>query len=160
MRGTLAKMTNDPLSSAGGAAPGLFAALVAEAGRRSRVCWLTCTHPEGRIEGRLVWHAWHDGALLVLSGDDQPLRGLESASTAEVVMRSKDTGGELVRWHGSVQVVDPEDESWDEHATALLGVRLNLTDPGTAREAWRAEATVVRIVPTGAAAPEPAGPLP
>ena len=98
-----------------------------------------------------MWHAWYDGALVVLSGEDQRLPGLDSATTAEVVMRSKDTGARLLGWTGTVEVVDPDDERWEAHAAALLAVRLNLPDPAAALDAWRADATVVRIVPADAA---------
>ena len=125
----------------------LVAALAAEAARKSRVSWVAWrAHPP-----RLVWHVWHDGALVVLSGEDQPLTGIEAATTAAVVMRSKDTGGQLVRWTGSVEVVDPGTERWDEHAAALVAVRLNLTDPAAALAEWRAGATIVRLVPVDAA---------
>lgn len=144
----------------------LLLALVAEAAKKSRVCWLTWSGgsaddaAEDRRAPRLVWHAWYDGAVLVLSDDDQPLPGITTATTAEVVMRSKDTGGELVRWTGSVAVVEPTDGSWDEAAAALLGVRLNLPDPAAALAAWRSTATIVRIAPVGATGKPEAGPLP
>ncbi len=65
-------------------------------------------------------------------------------------MRSKDTGGRLVGWSGTVAVVDPASGAWKEHAAVLLGVRLNLTDPAAALVRWREEATIVRIVPVAA----------
>lgn len=126
-------------------------ALVAECAKKSRVCWLTWGDPAGPAgpsQPRLVWHAWYDGALLVLSGDDQLLPGIGEATTAQVVMRSKDTGGRLVTWSGSVATVDPTSDSWDEHAAALLGVRLNLPDPAQTLARWRTHATVVRVAPT------------
>jgi hypothetical protein len=127
-------------------------ALVAESAKKSRVCWLTWSGGAGDAPGspRLVWHAWYDDALLVLSGEDQRLPGAESATAAEVVMRSKDTGARLVTWSGAVEVVDPEDERWDAYATALLAVRLNLPDPDVARAQWRDGATILRVVPVGA----------
>ena len=136
--------------------PELVLALVAESAKKSRVCWLTLSGGDASATGpsrppRLVWHAWYDGALVVLSGEDQRLPGLDSATTAEVVMRSKDTGARLLGWTGTVEVVDPDDERWEAHAAALLAVRLNLPDPAAALDAWRADATVVRIVPADAA---------
>ena len=133
---------------------------MAESVKKSRVCWLSLTDADGGGEPdgadraarspRLVWHAWYDGALLVLSGEDQLLPGAGSATSAEVVMRSKDTGARLIGWTGSVEVVDPEDERWEAHAAALLAVRLNLPDPAAARTQWRADATILRVVPDGA----------
>jgi hypothetical protein len=135
----------------------LLQALVAEAARKSRVCWLAWS---GR-PATLAWHAWYDGALLVLAADgEQPLPGLADAATVEVTFRSKDTGGRLVRWTGRVEVVDPDDPAWEAGAAALLAVRLNLPDPAAALLAWRTEGTIVRVVPTGEAGPEQAGPLP
>ena len=136
--------------------PELVLALLAESAKKSRVCWLTFSGEDARADvqaraPRLVWHAWYDGALLVLSGEDQRLPGIDSATTAEVVMRSKDTGARLVGWTGTVEVVDPDDERWETHAAALLAVRLNLPDPAAALDAWRADATIVRIVPADAA---------
>ena len=136
--------------------PALVLALVAESAKKSRVCWLTLSGEDASANKesrppRLVWHAWYDGALLVLSGEDQRLPGVGSATTAEGVMRSKDTGARLLGCMGTVEVVDPDDERWEAHAAALLAVRLNLPDPAAALDAWRADATVVRIVPADAA---------
>ena len=121
------------------------------------MCWLSW---DAR-PARLVWHVWYDDALVVLSGDDgQQLTGLGDSATAEVTMRSKDTGGRLVVWSGDVEVVDPEDESWDGLAAALVGVRLNLPDPAAAVEEWRARGTIVRLRPSVATEDVESGPLP
>jgi hypothetical protein len=132
----------------------LVLALVAESAKKSRVCWLTWSaggdSGGGPPAPRLVWHAWYEGALLVLSGEDQRLPGLDSATTAEVVLRSKDTGARLIGWTGTVEVVDPADQRWDAHAAALLAVRLNLPDPAAALAQWRSGAAIVRLVPVGA----------
>ena len=131
---------------------------MAEAAKKSRVCWLSW---QGSRRPRLVWHAWYDGALVVLSADaEQALPGLADAGTVEVTMRSKDTGGLLVTWTGSVEVVDPGTEGWEAHAAALLGVRLNLPDPDAASETWRTDGTVLRIAPVVATGEPGPGPLP
>lgn len=135
----------------------LLRSLVAESAKKSRVCWLSWP---GSPQPRLVWHAWYDDALLVLSGDDQVLPGIDSARNADVTMRSKDTGGRLVTWTGSIEVVDPSSASWDENAAALLGVRLNLPDPAAAVAGWREGATIVRIALVDATGKQGAGPLP
>jgi hypothetical protein len=140
----------------------LLRSLVAESAKKSRVCWLSWP---GSPQPRLVWHAWYDDALLVLSGDDQVLAGIDAAgvdpvATVEVTMRSKDTGGRLVAWTGSIEVVDPASGSWDESAAALLGVRLNLPDPAAALAGWRDHATIVRITPVDATEEQGGGPLP
>ncbi len=64
-------------------------------------------------------------------------------------MRSKENGGRLVAWVGSVSVVRPSDEAWDDVTTALVADRLNLDDLGTAKQEWAASSVVVRIDPTG-----------
>ena len=132
----------------------LLRSLVAESAKKSRVCWLSWSGSQPR----LVWHAWYDDALVVLSGDDQPLPGLDG--TVQVTMRSKDTGGRLVTWTGSVEVVDPAADAWDGNAAALLAVRLNLVDPAATLASWRSDATVVRITPVDATEEPAAGPLP
>jgi hypothetical protein len=131
--------------------PELAAALVSEAARKSRVCWLSYSVGVDGERDRLVWHVWHDDALVVLSGDDgQQLAGLDAlpdGSRVEVTMRSKDTGGRLVTWSGSAEIVAPQDERWEGHAGALLGVRLNLRDPVAALARWRESCTVLRVTP-------------
>jgi hypothetical protein len=104
-----------------------------------------------------VWHAWHDGALLVVDGDGaQRLPGLAEAGEATVSMRSRDTGGRVSSWPADVLAVPPDHPEWTAHAAALLAARLNLTDPAATLEAWRDDATVLRLVPRA----EAPGPLP
>lgn len=136
------------------------AALIAEAARRSRVCWISYEYDADRtVRDRLVWHAWHEQAVVVLScpddgrdpatgaGDltEQVLPGIDSAAQVEVALRSRDTGGRLVGWTADVEVVVPGTPAWEEHSAALLGVRLNLPDPAAARRAWAERGTVVRL---------------
>jgi hypothetical protein len=126
--------------------------LVTEAARKSAVCWVGYRHPDGVVTDRLVWHVWHDGAVVVLAGDTgQPLEGLSKAAEAQVTLRSKDTRQRLVTWPASVQVVEPGTAEWDDHAAALAAARLNLPDPGAAVESWRADprCSVVRLNPPG-----------
>lgn len=123
--------------------------LVAEAARRSAVCWVGYRHPGGVVADRLVWHAWHDGAVVVLAGDaGQRLEGLAEASSAAVTMRSKDTGTRLVTFPARVEVVDPATAEWDAHAAALVAARLNLPDSAAAVESWRRHCAVVRLPPS------------
>jgi hypothetical protein len=129
-----------------------LAHLVTEAARRSAVCWVSYRHPGGDVTDRLVWHVWHDGAVVVLAGDTgQPLEGLSQATDATVTMRSKDTRARLVTWTAGVEVVEPGTERWEAHAAALVAERLNLPDPAAAVESWRATpgsgCSVVRLDP-------------
>ena len=137
--------------------PVLLAALVAEAARKSRVCWLSYEYAGGAERERLVWHVWHEDALVVLLGEPagQQLPGAHRAGLVEVTMRSKDTGGRLLSWTARARVVDPAEASWERHAAALLGVRLNLPDPAAALSAWRASCTVLRLEPVLAPAVAP-----
>lgn len=147
--------------------PDLLPALVAESAKRSRVCWLSYRHPGGVVRDRLVWHAWHDDALLVLSGaGGQTLEGLAGLTgraeedRVEVTMRSKESGARLVTWLAAAAVVPRADERWEECAGALLGVRLNLPDPAAARQQWRDHGTILRLAPVGATADGGPGALP
>ena len=122
--------------------------LAIEAAKKSAVCWLGYRHPGGEVTDRLAWHAWHDGAVVVLAGDTgQPLEGLEQAVEAEVTMRSKETRAHLVTWTARVEVVDPAGDTWEACAAALAGARLNLTDPDAAVASWRTGCHVVRLDP-------------
>jgi hypothetical protein len=119
--------------------------LIAELGKKTGVSWI-------RFGGRThaVWHLWYDDALyLVSGGDEQPLPGIEDVTQVEVVMRSKENGGRLLTWVGSVSVVPPEDARWDEVTAALIPGRLNLDDLSTAARHWAEHSVVSRIVPTG-----------
>ena len=123
-------------------------ALVAEAARKSRVCWLSWRHPGGVVRDRLVWHLWHDDALVVVDGDDQQvLPGLADATEVEVTLRSKEARTALVAVPTRPEVVAPGTPAWDEHAAALLAVRLNLRDPAATRAAWAETARLVRLTP-------------
>jgi len=123
----------------------LSAALVAEVARKTAVSWL-------RHDGRThpVWHVWSDGALcLVADGPEQPLPPLDDGERVEVVMRSKDNGGRLVAWVGTVAVLRPADEAWEPTTAALVSARLNLRDLAAAPDDWAESSRVLRIVPTG-----------
>ncbi|WP_148572702.1 hypothetical protein [Nocardioides caldifontis] len=123
-------------------------ALVAEAARKSRVCWLAWSHPGGEVRDRLVWHLWHDDALVVVDGDDhQELPGLADTTEVRVTLRSKEARTALVSCTAHPDVVPPGTPAWDEHASALLAVRLNLADPAATRDAWAREARLVRLTP-------------
>ena len=130
-------------------------ALIAELAKKTSVCWLRYAEPgdpdaSPSPRTRAAWHIWHDDALhLVAGGREQQLPGIGDVERVQVIMRSKENGGRLVAWVGTVSVVHPTDDAWDDVATALVAERLNLEDLGTAKEQWAAESVVVRIEPTG-----------
>ena len=121
------------------------AALVAELGRRTGVCWVRV----GRVT-QAVWHVWVDDALAVVSGgDEQPFPEVEDGGRVEVLMRSKDTGGRLVRGSVARPSYARTDEQWGATTAALVAARLNLPDPASAADTWARTSVVRRIVPTG-----------
>ena len=116
-----------------------------QAAKRAGVCWLRPAGTDDATPARLVWHAWYDGAVLVLSDADQPLDAVIAAGRAEVVLRAR--GGDVrgASWTAEVEVVAPDDPRWPACAGALLAARLNLPDPEAARQRWRRTAQVLRI---------------
>lgn len=133
-------------------------ALVAELGKKTGVCWLRYPDATGASPARPrpAWHVWYDDALhLVAGGNEQPLEDLAETDRVEVSMRSKEHGGRLVTWVGSVSVVRPDDEAWDGVSAALITGRLNLPDLEQARTDWAARSVVVRVDPTGEVLEQP-----
>ena len=132
-------------------------ALIAELGKKTGVCWLRYAERESTSpRERPAWHVWYDDALhLVAGGKEQELPGIADAERVEVVMRSKESGGRLVTWVGSVSVVEPGDEAWEDVTTALVADRLNLDDLATAKQEWADGSVVVRIDPTGEVLEQP-----
>jgi hypothetical protein len=128
-------------------------ALIAELAKKTAVCWLAYDEHEvapGPGRSRPAWHVWYDDALhLVAGGDEQHLPGIDETDRVEVTMRSKESGGRLVTWVGSVRVVPPGHEAWDDITSALVSSRLNLEDLTTVKEHWATHSVVVRVDPTG-----------
>ena len=130
--------------------PSLRAALRAELGRRTDLCWVR----HGDLT-QAVWHAWVDddegGVLaLVSGGDEQPFPDVPDGAEVEVLMRSKDTGGRVLTWAGVASVVRPPDERWQPTVAALVARRLNLPDPAGAPDRWAERSVVRRVVPVDA----------
>jgi hypothetical protein len=132
-------------------------ALVEEATKKSGLIWVQGPG----VPARALWHAWHEGAACVV-GDgpgEQPLPGLADGASAEVTVRSKDKGGRLVSWTAKVVELAPETEAWDATVAELKGKRLNAPDGERMTGRWARESRVLRLEPTGAMAPLPAGSL-
>lgn len=124
----------------------LTGALIAEAVRKSDLLWVDV----GGGPARAMWHVWHDGAaLLVTGGIEQPDPGLAPGGTARLVVRSRDKGGRLVTLDTAVERVDPAAADWPDLAAALLAKRLNSPDGDAAVDRWRAECTLWQLTPTG-----------
>lgn len=135
-------MTDEPLQTA----------LVAESIKRASLVWVT-------VPGQpaiAVWQVTQDGVphvVVGVDGDDQAteqhIPGLLGAGEVSITARSKDTGGLLVSFAATPEVIGPEAEGYDEAAAALQSSRLNGPDAATTLDNWRAHAHVVRLRPTG-----------
>lgn len=134
-------MTDDAPAEAPGRQINL-SALLTEAAAKSGVIWIEA--PDERA--RAVWYEWQDGAFLVVSGPgEQTLPWLPE--TVTVALRSKDTGGRLLRVHARVERIDPSSPGWAEVAETLRAGRLNAT--GDVLRRWADECTIHRIRPYG-----------
>ncbi|KDN83346.1 hypothetical protein [Kitasatospora cheerisanensis] len=150
-------------TTTGSAADFLDRALVEEAAKKSGLLWV---RPAGQSPARPLWHAWHDGAVVVVGdGAEQPLHGLAAGTTATLTLRSKDKGGRLVAFPATVTAVTPGTPAWDGAVDELKGKRLNAPDTDTIGDRWARESRILRLEPAGDPAPHPtdslaAAPLP
>ncbi|MFD9126726.1 hypothetical protein [Kitasatospora sp. NPDC059571] len=129
------------------AADFLDRALLEEAAKKSGLLWVQAA---GERQGRALWHAWHDGAVVVVGdGAEQPLHGLAAGSTATVTVRSKDKGGRLTGWPAAVTELAPGSEAWLGAVEELKGKRLNAPDTDTIGDRWARECRVLRLAPAG-----------
>ncbi|MGF1429443.1 hypothetical protein [Kitasatospora sp. LaBMicrA B282] len=128
-------------------------ALLEEAVKKSGLLWVRAADS---TERRPVWHAWHDGAVvLVGDGDEQPLHGLRAGAAAEVTVRSKDKGGRLIAFPVTVTVAEPHSEAWTGAVEELRTKRLNAPDTDTIGDRWARECRVLRLEPAGVLAEKP-----
>ncbi|AQZ68870.1 hypothetical protein BKM31_51985 [[Actinomadura] parvosata subsp. kistnae] len=113
---------------------------IEEGAKKSGILWLTLDRP------RLAWHAWHDGAIyLVTGGEEQRLPGLDGLDRVHVTLRSKDNGARLVEFEAAVSAVD---QAAAADAVAVLAKeRLNARDSEHLTERWARESTVWRLTP-------------
>ena len=115
-------------------------AAVEEGAKKSGVLWLALDRP------LLAWHAWHDGAVYVVTGGaEQSLPGLAGRESVQVILRSKDNGARLADFDAAVEVVDQAAEP--EAVAALAKERLNAPDSEHLTQRWAEESTVVRLTP-------------
>ena len=125
----------------------LARALVEEACRKSSLVWL---RPAGAAHAVAVWHVFTDGAIHVVGGGaEQPLPDLADGEHVEVTVRSKDTGGRLLRLTATVTQVRPGTEAWDLVVPELHAKRLNQPDGEEQPRRWARESTVLRLEPDG-----------
>ncbi|MFG2817871.1 hypothetical protein ACGFX4_00460 [Kitasatospora sp. NPDC048365] len=135
------------------AADFLDRALLEEAAKKSGLLWVL---PAGQPQARALWHAWHDGAVVVVGdGSEQPLHGLAAGSTAVVTVRSKDKWGRLTGWTAAVSELAPGSEGWQGAVEELKGKRLNAPDTDTIGDRWARECRVLRLEPAGGLTEQP-----
>ncbi|AUY49946.1 hypothetical protein [Streptomyces sp. CB01881] len=128
-------------------------ALLEEAAKKSGLLWVRA---DGQEHGRALWHAWYDGAVVVVGdGGEQPLHGLTAGGGAVVTVRSKDKGGRLTGWPARVTELAPGGEAWLGAVEELKGKRLNAPDTDTIADRWARECRVLRLEPAGGLAERP-----
>lgn len=101
-----------------------------------------------------AWHAWDDGrgdgsrgptAYVVNGPGEQHLPWLPQEVV--LVLRSRDTGGRVLRLRARRDVLDPADPEWEHAAAALAATRVGASDDVV--RAWREECTVSALRPFG-----------
>ena len=127
---------------------GLLAqALVEEACRKSALVWLQAA---GASHPVAAWHVFTGGAVHVVGGGlEQELPPLADGDQVEVTVRSKDTGGRLLRFLATATRVLPGTAGWEAAVPDLHAKRLNPPDGEAQPARWAAESTVIRLDPTG-----------
>ncbi len=115
-------------------------AAIEEGAKKSGILWLTLDRP------RLAWHAWHDGAVyLVSGGEEQELPGLDALDRVRVTLRSKDNGARLVEFEAAVAPVDQAAAA--DVVAVLAKERLNARDSEHLPERWARDSTIWRLTP-------------
>lgn len=131
----------------------VIAPVVDAAMKRSGVIWLDVP---GADRSQLAWYGWQDGcAYVVHGGAEQVIDGLAKAREVAVTAKSKDTGGRVVCWVGTVEHVAPSSALWEAVVPALHSARLNPRDGEAQPARWALESLVTQIRPTGELLEEP-----
>lgn len=116
--------------------------LVEEAMTKSGVLWVEV--PGDRAWP--AWHAWAGGTAYLVNGPgEQHLPWLPEEVT--LIVRSRDTGGRLLRVRARTRLLTDRDEEWPAAVDALLASRLNAT--GDIVERWRTQCAVTALTPFG-----------
>lgn len=100
-----------------------------------------------------AWFATVDGQYVVLAdaadSAEQPLPGLATAGSAQVVVPAKPATNRLASWTATVRRLDPSSEEWLSAAQVLRTERLNAAGLDTQLERWKSEADLLVLEPTG-----------
>ena len=98
-----------------------------------------------------AWFATVDGQYVVLadSGDgaEQPLPGLATATSVDVVVPAKPAMNRLAGWKATVRRLEPGTDEWTAAAQVLRTERLNADDLDTQLERWRTQADILVLAP-------------
>ena len=134
----------EPAAEAAAAPAGVnVTALFAEAANKSGLLWVDV--PGDRAWP--AWHAWADDTVFIVSGPgEQQLPWLPDE--VALILRSRDTGGRLLKVRASVRTVTPDDDLWATATEALKASRLNAIDDVVQR--WAQSCTVRALRPFGA----------
>ncbi|MEU8224437.1 hypothetical protein [Kribbella sp. NPDC048915] len=100
-----------------------------------------------------AWFATVDGQYVVLAdaddGAEQPLPGLATAGSVEVVVPAKPATNRLASWKATVRRLEPGSDEWTAAAQVLRTERLNASDLATQLDRWRTQADILVLEPTG-----------
>ena len=117
---------------------------------KGAVIWITVpgVGPKGVPHTQAVWYVWTDGKVYVLDGPtEQQVPGLTTATEVTLTARSKDLRSRVSNVPATVTVIPNDNERFDVIARMALGRRLNLPDGDGAFERWRANCTLLELVP-------------
>ncbi len=130
------------------AAPGdqLLAAAAAKAG----LVWVLPGHAAPAQHAQALWHAWHEGSLLVVVGGGEQPDPLVGREVARVRVPSKDTGAALIDVEVRVEVLEPRSDAWETAAFRLKGARLNAPDADHLLDRWADASRLLRLHPVAA----------
>ncbi|WP_406051810.1 hypothetical protein [Kribbella sp. NBC_00889] len=100
-----------------------------------------------------AWFATVDGQYVVLAdaaeSAEQPLPGLATAGSADVVVPAKPATNRLASWTATVRRLEPGSDEWTTAAQVLRTERLNAAGLDTQLERWKTEADLLVLEPTG-----------
>jgi hypothetical protein len=117
--------------------------------KKGSICWLTIPQPGGGSVIRPAWYVQQGQKLFVVKGEgEQELPGLESATTVELTVKSKDIKATIGTLVADVRRVTDAAE-FERIAALGLGTRLNLPDGDGALARWKDTATIVELSPRG-----------
>ncbi len=128
-------------------APDSGTALLAAAAAKAGLVWVS-------VDGaptQALWHAWHEGAVLVVVGGGEQRDPFGQAPVAvRLQVPSKDTRSALVEVDVTLEPVLPSDGGWQGATTVLKAGRLNARDADGLVTRWAEHSRVLRLVPSSA----------